>query len=410
MTQKKLLILGGDHFTIPVVKAAHACGCYVITADYLPDNVAHKYSDEYVNLSTTDKEGILAFAREAKVDGIVTFTDSGVVSAAYACHHLSLPMPGSLESIELLQNKDKFRQFLTDNGFNVPRAQGFTSLEEVKQCDWVQEALSTPNQPLIVKPTDSAGSKGVTKIEHVNELPKAVEFALQYSLCGRIIIEDFIEKSGHSSDSDCFSIDGKLAYASYSMQWFDETAVGPYAPSAYSWPSDMGKNNEDYLTKEINRLLGLLHMGTTVYNVETRVGQDGKPYIMEISPRGGGNRLSEMVRYATGIDMLENACRAAVGMPLTMKADQSSQVTYNGHWGEIILHAQKEGTLKGIKILPDMKPYVIEEDLWKQVGDHVSAFASARDAIGTIVLRCDSHQSLVNAILHQQEWLTIEVD
>lgn len=401
---KKLLILGGDHFTIPVVKAAHACGCYVITADYLPDNVAHKYSDEYVNLSTTDKEGILNFAREAKVDGIMTFTDSGVVSVAYACHHLGLPMTGPLESVELLQNKAKFRQFLTENGFNVPMAKGYHTYEEllpdVDKFAW----------PVIVKPTDSAGSKGVTKVENPKDLPSAVEFALKYSLCGQFIVEDFIEKQGHSSDSDCFSVDGELVFTSFSAQWFDEAAAGPYAPCAHSWPSDLGIENEAYLTSEINRLLGLLHMGTTVYNVETRVGQNGKPYIMEVSPRGGGNRLSEMMRFATGVDMLENACRAAVGLPLTF--NHQSPITNhqsNGHWGEIILHAPQAGELVGLEIREDMRKYVVEEDLWKQSGDMVPEFASARDAIGTLVVRFDTDEQLKNAWENQQKWLNVIV-
>ena len=103
---KKLLVLGGDHFTIPVVEAAHKQGYYVITCDYLPDNVAHKVSDEYINFSTTDKEGILEAARKLNIDGIVTYTDSGVVTCAYVANKLGLHPTGPYESVEILQNKD----------------------------------------------------------------------------------------------------------------------------------------------------------------------------------------------------------------------------------------------------------------------------------------------------------------
>ena len=146
---KKLLVLGGDHFAIPVVQAAKKQGNYVITCDYLPDNVAHKYSDESANFSTTDKEGILAYAREKKIDGVVTFTDSGVVTTAYIQHHLGLPQIGPLESVEILQNKARFRQFLTDNGFVVPKARGFSKKDE---------ALASKDfftLPVIVKPVES---------------------------------------------------------------------------------------------------------------------------------------------------------------------------------------------------------------------------------------------------------------
>ncbi|MDU5344394.1 MAG: carboxylate--amine ligase, partial [Prevotella bivia] len=123
MKQKKLMLLGGIRYLLPVIKAAHEKGYYVITCDYLPDNIAHKYSDEYVNVSIVDKEAVLAVAKEKKIDGIMSFgVDPGVVSASYVQNQLHLPSFGPYESVVILQNKDKFRAFLRDNGFNVPKS------------------------------------------------------------------------------------------------------------------------------------------------------------------------------------------------------------------------------------------------------------------------------------------------
>ena len=394
---KKLLILGGDHFAVPVVKAAKEQGYYVITCDYLPDNVAHKYSDEFANFSTTDKEGILAYAREKKIDGVVTFTDSGVVTTAYIQHHLGLPQIGPLESVEILQNKARFRQFLTDNGFVVPKAKGFSKKDEaLASKDFV-------TLPVIVKPVDAAGSKGVTKVSKWDELESAIDWAIQFSFSGDFIIESFIEKKGCSSDSDCFSVDGQFKFMSFSAQRFDEQAAGEYTPAAYSWPSTLGKEAEEELSKELQRLISLLGMRTTVYNVETRVGTDGKPYIMEISPRGGGNRLSEMMRYATGVDMITGAVRAAVGD----EVNDIEQKPLNGCWAEIIVHADKTGILDRIEVDQEYEPYVIEKDFWFKRGDEVKEFQSARDAIGTLVVRFDDSEHLEYAITHQREWLKV---
>ena len=396
--KKKLLILGGDHFTIPVVEAAHKQGYYVITCDYLPDNVAHKHSDEFINFSTTDKEGILAWTKEHPIDGIVTFTDSGVVTTAYVQHHLGLPQIGPLESVEILQNKARFRKFLTDNGFVVPKAKGFSRKED---------ALASKDfftLPVIVKPVDAAGSKGVTKVSDWSELEKAVEWAIKFSFSGDFIIESFIEKKGCSSDSDCFSVDGQFKFMSYSAQRFDENAAGEYTPAAYSWPSTLGDEAEKALSSELQRLISLLGMRTTVYNVETRVGTDNKPYIMEISPRGGGNRLSEMMRFATGVDMITAAVRAAVGDPVEI-----DQKPLDGYWAEIIVHADKTGILEGYEIAPKIEPNVKEKDFWFKKGDTVKEFQSARDAIGTLVLRFDNLEKLEYAITHQREWLKVVV-
>lgn len=396
---KKLLILGGDHFTIPVVESAHKQGYYVITCDYLPDNVAHKFSDEYVNFSTTDKKGILAWARHNPIDGIMTFTDSGVVTTAYVQHYLGLPQIGPLESVEILQNKARFRRFLAENGFKVPKAKGYTSyknaLKDVECFKW----------PLIVKPVDSAGSKGVSKVEKVAQLKDAVDFALTYSISKEFIVEEFIEKEGCSSDSDCFSVDGKFVFVSFSAQRFDEKATGIYTPAAYSWPSTMTNQIQDELTAELQRLISLLGMKTTIYNIETCVGSDGNPYIMEVTPRGGGNRLAEMLRFATGVDLITAAVRAAVGDNVY----EVEQKPFDGYWAEIIVHADDSGELDDIVISQEMEPYVIEKDFWYKKGDVVKAFVSARDAIGTLVLKFQSAIELEKAITHQGNWLRVVV-
>lgn len=395
---KKLLVLGGDHFTIPVVEAAHQQGYYVITCDYLPDNVAHKVSDEYVNFSTTDKEGILEWARDNSIDGIVTFTDSGVVTTAYVQHHLGLPQIGPLESVEILQNKARFRQFLTNNGFVVPKAKGFSKKED---------ALASKDfftLPVIVKPVDAAGSKGVTKVSKWEELESAVDWAIKFSFSGDIIIESFIEKKGCSSDCDCFSVDGQFKFISFSAQRFDEQVAGEYTPAAFSWPSTLGNEVEKELSKELQRLISLLGMRTTVYNVETRVGTDGKPYIMEISPRGGGNRLSEMMRLATGVDMITGAVRAAVGDSVEIE-----QKPLDGYWAEIIVHADKTGILDRIYVDQEYEPYVVEKDFWYKKGDSVKEFQSARDAIGTLILKFDSSFELEKAITSISNWLFVIV-
>lgn len=396
---KKLLILGGDHFTIPVVEAAHKQGYYVITCDYLPNNVAHKYSDAFINYSTIDKEGILAWARKNPIDGILTFTDSGVITTAYVQHYLGLPQIGPLESVEILQNKARFRRFLADNGFKVPKAKGYASLE-----DAINDA-GCFKWPIMVKPVDSAGSKGVSKIEKLEQLKEAVDFALNFSISKEFIIEEFIEKDGCSSDSDCFSVDGRFKFISFSAQRFDENSMGIYTPAAYSWPATMTSQAQKELSEELQRLISLLGMKTTIYNIETRVGADGNPYIMEVTPRGGGNRLAEMLRYATGVDMITAAARAAVG-DLVAGVEQKPLV---GHWAEIIVHADKTGALDNIEILPMVEPFVREKDFWFKKGDVVKEFQSARDAIGTLVLQFPSAEELEYAITHQSEWLKVRV-
>lgn len=401
MAQKKLMLLGGLRYLLPVIEAAHQQGYYVITADYLPNNIAHKYSDEYCNVSIIDKEVVLAKARELQINGIMSFAcDPGVVAASYVQNQMGLPSFGPYESVEILQNKDKFRKFLAENDFNTPWAFGFSDK---------QEAISSADKftyPLIVKPTDAAGSKGVTRVDGANSLSDAIDYAFAHSLKGNIIIEEFIDKDGCSSDSDCFSLNGELKVVTFSAQRFDENAAGVFTPAAFSWPSTMSMQICSKLRDEIQRLLTLLQMRTSVYNVETRVGKNGKPYIMEVSPRGGGNRLAEMVRYSTGVDMITACVRAAVGDEI----GEIDQKPLNGHWAEIILHADKKGTFQGLQIDPSLSANVVEEDLWVKPGERVHDFEAANDAIGTLVLRFESQEDLENAIGNQRKCLKVIVE
>lgn len=400
MKQKRLMLLGGIRYLLPVIKSAHEQGYYVITADNVPDNIAHKYSDEYVNVSIIDKEAVLNIAQEKKIDGIMSFgVDPGVVSASYVQNKMNLPSFGQFESIEILQNKDKFRSFLSENGFNVPKAKSFSSKEEALI------GISCMEYPIIVKPTDSAGSKGVTKVENKEQLSKAIDSAFLHSFSKKIIIEEFIEKVGCSSDTDCFSIDGKLAFVSYNSQYFDDKAANPYTPAAYSWPSTFTEEQEKYLTSEIQRLITLLGLKTVVYNVETRISTNGKPYIMELTPRGGGNRLCEMLRYATGVDMITNITRAVVGDSI----ENIEQKPYIGHWAEIIIHSDMSGIFDHIEISKDLPAEVIEKDLWVSKGDNVDTFEGANNAIGTLVLRFHTIEDMKTYIVKPDKWLRVVV-
>lgn len=372
------MLLGGSRYIIPVIEEAHKRGVYVITADYMPDNVAHSYADEYCNVSVVEREKVLCEARARRIDGIMSFAcDPGVCTAAYVAERMGLPFQGTTEAVSILQDKGLFRHFLTAHGFNVPVAHSYhafsDAIKDLDQYRW----------PLIIKPVDSAGSKGVSRVDNLSQFSRAVETALAHSISGRFIVEEFLEKVGCSSDSDCFTVDGRLVYCSFSDQMFDQTAANPYTPAAYSWPATMPAWAQEELRDELGRLVSLLHLSTGIYNVETRLCVDGKPYIMEVSPRGGGNRLAEMLCRVTSTDLIGYEVMARVGEPLP----DISQPCYSGNLVEYILHSERSGVYRGLHIAGHLRPKVVETDMWVQEGDEIESFDGANHAIGTLVLR-----------------------
>ena len=394
--QKKLMILGGSRYALPVIEAAHRLGLYVITCDYLPDNYAHRFADEYCNVSIIDQEATLEAARRLEIDGIVSFAcDPGVVTAAYVAEKMGLPNVGPYESVCILQNKGRFRRFLAENGFTVPTARQYV------QGDTVDPSLF--HWPVIVKPTDSAGSKGVTKVEHPEDLPAAIRHALDFSHCGEFIVEDFITQKGFSSDTDCFSENGELRFVSFNNQRFDPNCENPYAPAGFSWPSSMSREHQEELKNELQRLLHLLGMRTALYNIECREGTDGKAYLMEVSPRGGGNRLAECLRYATGVDLIEAVVRDAVGLPL----NDVAQKPYRGHFAEVILHSEKPGTFERLETAPSIAGNIVERDLWVAPGDKVGGFSAANESLGTLILHFENEERLAEVMMNLPEYVRI---
>ena len=376
----------------------------------MPDNIAHKYSDEYVNVSIIDKDAALAAAQRLKIDGIMSFAcDPGVVSAAYVAEKMGLPFQCSYESACILQDKGLFRQFLIDHGFNCPKSRRYSSKAEVLADvgGWDSDPRA-PKFPVMVKPVDSAGSKGCSRVDSAAGLPAAIDAALENGHNGAIIVEDFLEFESYHSSADPFTVDGKLQAVSYSDQLFDKEADNPYTPAFIIWPSTMKQEHQDYLTREIQRLMDLLQMRTGIYNIETVVGKGGIPYIMEVSPRGGGCKIAELQEMAFGVNLIENEVRKALAMPLAEIRTRPIE----GHWCEMIIHARpgQQGVFECLNVHDDVMTKNVKcIDVSAKKGDIVHPFTGANMALGDMFLQFDSREELNEQIANTSKWMDIKL-
>ena len=399
MAQKKLMLLGGIRYLLPAIEAAHKHGCHVITVDYLPDNIAHKYSDEYHNLSILDKDAVLHLAQVLKIDGILSYAvDPGVVTAAYVAEQMGLPFTCSYETACILQDKSRFRQFLADNGFNVPNAKGYDNMDEaIKETEHF-------NWPVIVKPVDSAGSKGVSRVDNPDDLPKAIAHALEESHNGHYIIEDYLEKDGLSSGSESFYVDGELRYNAFYDQYFDVEASNPYTPSAECWPSNKPESILNDVREQLQKVGHLLQFHTGLFNIEWRVS-NGKVYLMEVSPRAGGNRLAEILNYATDVNIIEAEVSKAIGENMP----NIHEPNYKGHYCILVLHSDRVGLFQNVEVSTTFTGEVLEKEIRVKQGELVESFAGANNATGTLFLKFNTRQDMDDALLHQHEWVKVNV-
>lgn len=410
MKQKKLMLLGGSRYLMPVVNVAHKLGLRVITCDYVPENYAHQFADEYYNISVMDCDAVLAKAKELEIDGVMAFgCDAGVVAAAYVAEEMSLPFQCSYEAAQIFQDKWLFRKFLTDHGFNCPRARMYDDKDvAIKESEEWRHESDGLCFPIIVKPVDSCGSKGCSRVDSPDDLAAAIDAAWPYCHKGHFIVEEFITFESYHSSTDPFTVDGKLCAVSYSDQLFDKEASNPYTPAFIVWPTTMKQEHQDYLTRELQRLMDLLHVKNGIYNIETVIGEGGVPYIMEVSPRGGGCKIAELQEMAFCSNVIENEVRKAVGMPLLPIEERPIQ----GCWCEMIIHARpgQQGAFDSLVIRDDIRKNNVRViDMSAKKGDIVHPFTGANMSLGDMFLQFDSREELDEKIADTTKWMEIKL-
>ena len=126
---------------------------------------------------------------------------------------------------------------------------------------------------------------------------------------------------------------------------------------------------------------------------------------MECSPRGGGNRLAECLEYATGVKLVENSVRAALGMPIVGVV----QKMYDGYWAEVILHSNEDGIFDALWIDESVKKEIVEQDLWIEPGTKVKAFSAANRAFGTLILRFGSENRMQEVMKDPSQFIKVKL-
>ena len=397
---KKILMLGGSAQQVIAIETAKKMGYYTVLCDYLTDNPGQYVSDKFYLASTTDKDKILEIAKEENVDGILAYaSDPAAPTAAYVAEKLNLA-GNPYESVEILCNKDKFRKFLSDNGFNTPKAKGYDNIIEA-----LQDIKSNYFKfPIIVKPVDSSGSKGVGRIDIDSDIEEKLEYAMSFSRGKRIIVEEFVEKYGYQIAGDGLSVNGKLVFRSFANDHFNPKCVNPFVPISASFPYNMPKDIHDKVHNEIQRLITLLHMNNCTYNFDMRIDKDYNVYLMEIAPRDGGNYIPQIIKYGTGIDLVEYSIKCAMGEDIS----DVNLKPFEGYYAYYAVHSLEDGILDYIDINKDvLENNIVENHIIKKPGDKIEAFTGANTTLGCLLMKFNSMEEMIDMMDNSSKWIKV---
>ncbi len=363
----KLLIIGASYLQVPLILKARAMGIETHVFAWEQGAVGREYCDCFYPLSIVEKEAILAKAREIGPQGVATIaSDLAAVTVNYVADGLGL-IGNPLDVTARTTNKHLMRQSLSAGGLPCPRFMFVTSPSEATRCDFAA--------PVIVKPTDRSGSRGVTKVLKSCDVPAAVERALGESLAKQALIEEFVE--GREISVEAISWNG----VHHLLAMTDKVTTGaPYfVETEQHQPATLPANVKKQVADIVQRALTCLGVRVGASHSELLITADHRPYIVEIGARMGGDCIgSHMVELSTGYDFLRGVIEAALGrfQPVVQTRNRCAGIYYltaaPGIVKQIIDHAQDY-------------PAIIAKDIFVKEGDRVQEIRESGERLGYFI-------------------------
>lgn len=396
MEKKKIMILGGAFFQVPLIQYARRKGLYVITVDYLPENPGHKFSDEYYNISTVDKESVLQLARQLQIDAITAFaSDPSAPTAAYISGKMGL-VGSSYHSVNTLTDKSLFRKFLKDNYFLCPWFVVGESPEDILK--------DYSGGKAILKPVDSSGSKGIKVILNTEDLINNFDFAKKNSRSGRVILEQFIEAKEPHIHGDGFVVDGKVVFLCPGEHIY--SANNPLAPAGTIAPGFYHQDILPQFARMVQEVIHKVGFGTGGLNVEVIRDKEDNLWLMEIGARNGGNFIPELMQQATGFDLIRANVDALFGEPVPTFQNTRTK----GHFAQVILHSRTGGIFKGLHLPEEFRSKVVESHIKNKEGDLILSYENSGHVAGALIIRLDdrSDEELLRRLLAKQDFILTE--
>lgn len=380
---KKLMLLGGSPQQVTAIRRAKALGYQTVLCDYLPDNPGQYWADKFYQVSTTDIPAVLKIAEEERIDGIVAYaSDPAAPTAAYVAEKLGLP-GNPYSAVDALCNKDKFRRFLKENGFCTPESQGYGDTAAVIRD------VEKFRLPVILKPVDSSGSKGVTVLREWKGLEQAAESAFVISRSKRIIVEEYIEKHHeYLIGGDIFVLDGRVVLWGL-LNCHRDSAVNPLVPVGKSYPLELPSGDVLRVRQTLQDMVTCLGIRNGAMNVELVVDAAGNVWPIDVGPRNGGNMIPELLECIFGVNVVELTLKVAMGERVSIPETDG-----NPYFATHNLHSAQTGVFSDIRFSDALQPFLLRKSIYKKAGDPVEYFDNAAKALGIVFLKFPDRQTM----------------
>jgi biotin carboxylase len=388
---KTLLILGAGKEQVAAITTAKAKGVRTVVLDMNPAAEGRAVADEFFCVSTRDRDAILKFIAgyPAKIDGVMTIASDIPHMVAAAAEKLAVRhIPVAFA--ELCIHKLRMKERLRDAGVSVPPFARVGGLEDLKAF------AARTGFPLVVKPVDNSGARGVLRITRDQDVAEAFAYSRRFSYSGELIVEKFIE--GLQISTEGLMLDNVFyatGFADRNYARLDD-AVPFMVEDGGDIPTVLGEADKKLVEAEFEKATRALGIDWGPAKGDLIFGRDGKAYVIEIAARlSGGNFCYDKVPWSTGVDIVDILVDMAVGNTVDVARFKPvrSLATAQRYFFPApgtILEIRGVAAAKGTQ-------HIRKVDIWARPGDEISALENHPSRVGYVISCAPTRQEAVAA-------------
>lgn len=390
-----VLITGGSHAEIPLIDALHSLGYFVISTGMNTDGLGHRQADLYIPADYSDKDVVLNLARENKVKGIISgCNDFAYLSTSYACQVLGIGGHDNFQTSEQIHHKNIFRSVLKRNNLSFPNFKLCSTKEDI------DKAKITLKLPLLVKPTDLTGGKGVAICYDWEQVFGQFDVARAVTRQPFVLLEEMVEGTNHG-------VSALLKQKKVCFSFFDneEYYLNPYLVSGAYSPSDLTEGTKKEIIRQIEVIADDLQLCDGLFHCQCIVNASGIPYLIDPCRRAPGDLYIKLVSYATGINYPLAIVKGELG--LSFEEELSYQKT-NRNIARECLMTDRNGVIKTIQIADGYKDHIFDQMLWGKRGDLIDDYLKYK--AGIMFFEYPTFEELRDKMKARHKFMRIEVD
>lgn len=319
MTKKKLAIIGASYLQEPLIRKAKEKNIETHVFAWQCGDIGEKIADYFYPISIVEKNEILEKCREIGIDGICSIaSDLAMVTVSYVASNMGL-IGNSVESSELSTNKFNMRKAFFENHDPSPKSE-LVTLESI-DC-------SNYTYPVIVKPLDRSGSRGITLAKNEDELLVGLKKAIEVGFEKKALVEEYAV--GNEYSIECISYNGNHTFLAITQKY--TTGAPNYIETGHIEPPVILNNTIENVKEVIFHALDSLQVKYGASHSEIKIDSEGNIKIIEIGARMGGDFIgSDLVMLSTGYDFVNAVIDISLGQePLFPKENNNDALNYAG--------------------------------------------------------------------------------